>query len=138
MNSGDTLDIRLSTRLEHFSQARHQIELFCARVGIPGIVQDRLILMLEELFTNVVMHSKEATTVTVKVIWHAGNLEVNFSDDGEAFDLFSEDISAMEDELEYRPIGKLGLPLIRALTSSGEYQRDGKWNRLLLQLPLET
>jgi serine/threonine-protein kinase RsbW len=90
-------------------------------------------LALEELFVNVVMHGSHAAQparVQVTLALAGKCLTMTVQDDGPAFDptaLAEPDVTA---GLAERPIGGLGVFLIREMMDEVSYERVGTFNRL--------
>src|SRR5271169_717557 len=59
---------------------------FARDCGFADDEQARLLVILEELFTNVVAHGYGAARVAVALGWRRGWLTIDFVDDGPPFD----------------------------------------------------
>ncbi|HOD42567.1 MAG TPA: ATP-binding protein [Candidatus Wallbacteria bacterium] len=93
-------------------------------------------LMLEELFVNTVSYGypdQSEGSVEIKLSAGGGELAIEFSDDGEEFNPLS--IAAADTELDimHRKIGGLGMHLIRQISDSVEYKRNGNFNTLIIR-----
>ncbi|HOT76691.1 MAG TPA: ATP-binding protein [Candidatus Wallbacteria bacterium] len=93
-------------------------------------------LMLEELFINTVSYGypdQSEGSVEIKLSVSDGELAIEFSDDGEEFDPLS--IAAADTGLDimHRKIGGLGMHLIRQISDSVEYKRNGNFNTLIIR-----
>ena len=104
--------------------------------GLPDDERVRLLLILEELFTNVVAHGyasdAAAGTVAVALGWRDGRLIIDFSDDGRPFDPLALAAPDLDKTGEERPIGGLGVHIVRSLVDEARYRRSGRRNRLRL------
>jgi serine/threonine-protein kinase RsbW len=90
-------------------------------------------LALEEVFMNVVMHgaaADRATRVEVSVALVDGGVILIVEDDGPPFDPLSLPAPDLTASLEKRPIGGLGVFLVRKMMDSVRYQRRGARNQL--------
>jgi anti-sigma regulatory factor (Ser/Thr protein kinase) len=118
------------TRLEAFAEA------FARDCGLADDERARLLIILEELFTNVVVHGYEegfaAGNVTVALGWRRGQLTMDFVDDGRPFDPLAFPGPDLDAPPEQRPIGGLGIPIVRALVDEARYCREGHRNHLHL------
>ena len=130
------MQVRVPAEIGEFRSVRAEIEAFCHAASVPDTVIYRIVLMLEELFTNVVMHGETASEVTISLRRLDGHMTIEFRDNGGEFDPFSVDDRSMHDDLDYRPVGKLGVPLVRALTSKRRFARRDGWNYLMLEVPV--
>jgi sigma-B regulation protein RsbU (phosphoserine phosphatase) len=92
-------------------------------------------LVAEEILTNVAKygHADEAEHwVRVRLVLVPGEVTLEFTDDGRPFD----PLAATPPELVEgvpRPIGRLGLELVRALVDAAQYARAGSENVLTLR-----
>ena len=118
------------TRLEAFAEA------FVRDRGLADEERARLLVILEELFTNVVTHGYggefEAYSVAVALDWRHGRLTINFVDDGPPFDPLAHSAPDLDAPAEQRPIGGLGIAIVRALVDRARYCRQGQRNHLHL------
>jgi anti-sigma regulatory factor (Ser/Thr protein kinase) len=90
-----------------------------------------VVLILEEVLTNLGTHGDCAdhpAEVSIHVLPHEVSARV--SDRGTPFDLTQAPDPALDMSTEHRPIGGLGLFLVRKLSSRVEYHRRGDRNRL--------
>jgi serine/threonine-protein kinase RsbW len=113
------------------------VEDFVHRYDLPQIERSRLLLVLEELFTNVVKygHAEDAaaTTIGITLARKSGELTIEFSDDGPPFDPLIAALPDLERPIADRPIGGLGLHILRSLVDHARYRRKGDRNHLLLR-----
>ena len=118
-------------RLEAFAEA------FARDCALADDERSRLLVILEELFTNVVEHAYEgvqfaAGSVAVTLGWKHGRLTIDFVDDGPPFDPLAHSAPDLDAPPEQRPIGGLGIPIVRALVDEARYSREGHRNHLYL------
>ena len=122
-------------RLEAFAEA------FARNCGLADDERARLLVILEELFTNVVAHGYkgefEADSVAVALDWRRGRLTINFVDNGPPFDPLAHSAPDLDAPAEQRPIGGLGIAIVRALVDRARYCRQGHHNHLHLVRRLE-
>ena len=117
-------------RLEAFADA------FAHGCGLPDDERVRLLLILEELFTNVVEHGyapgSATGNVSVALGLRDGRLTIDFVDDGQPFDPLALAAPDLDVPSQERPIGGLGVHIVRSLVDDARYRRAGRRNRLLL------
>ena len=117
-------------RLEAFA------EKFACNSGLADDERARLLVILEELFTNVVKHGYSAQSaagsVAVALGWKHGRLTIDFVDDGPPFDPLAHSAPDLDAPVEQRPIGGLGIAIVRALIDQARYCRKGHRNHLHL------
>lgn len=102
--------------------------------GLPEARLDVLEIVVEELFVNVAQHSGAAAVELRYSAPAAGVLEVEIADDGQAFDPLTRPAPEFRIPLEARPVGGLGIYLVRRFTQSLRYCRDGGWNRVVFRV----
>ncbi|HEY1313112.1 MAG TPA: ATP-binding protein [Steroidobacteraceae bacterium] len=98
---------------------------------LPATEAPKFELALEEVFMNVVMHGSQASQprVDVHLALSSAGITLVVEDEGPAFDPLSvppPDLAA----IEQRPVGGLGVFLVRQLMDTVEYQRVRSRNRL--------
>ena len=92
-------------------------------------------LALEEIFMNIVMHGSRpglTSRVEVSLALAADGITMTIEDDGPQFDpltLPSPDVTA---SLAERPVGGLGVFLVRRVMDTVSYDRIGACNRLTM------
>jgi len=113
---------------------------FCDRHAIGRNDILRLTLIVEELFTNTVEHGYGGecdAPIHIALSADSGGVSLLFEDAAPPYDPL-DPLSGLEANLaaalDSRPIGKLGLHLIRQLTKSARYVHEDGRNRLWLTL----
>jgi serine/threonine-protein kinase RsbW len=117
-----------------------QVDAFLGEVcGAAGLGRQtclRLTLLVEELFTNTVVHGHGADSeapVRIECEVSPGRIALIYEDTGPAHDPFARVIAPDADaDVEDRPIGGLGVLLVSAMAQHVEYQRAGDRNRISL------
>ena len=109
--------------------------------GLAAGEAQRLRLVLEELFTNTVVHGHRGDCdATVRVALHADadRIELGFDDQAPPFNFVKQAeaaraaLQSLKGGTEERPTGRLGLPLILAMVAHVAYRYEDGWNRLQL------
>ncbi len=100
----------------------------------------RLTLLVEELFTNTVVHGHGADSeapVRLECEVSPGRVALTYEDSGPAHDPFARVIAPdAEASVEERLVGGLGVLLVRAMAQQVEYRRAG--DRNLISLVIST
>ena len=128
------MEARLS--LEADASALRQVDEFVtAFVKDRGLAPDeapRILILLEELLTNLVKYGYPDRSLPGRVEVILGlsgsRLSIEFIDDGRAFNPIAERVSNLEAPAETRPIGGLGLHIMRSLTEDAHYERRDNLN----------
>jgi len=109
---------------------------FWADAGLPPGGQFPFELSLEELFMNVAMHGSAGaeTPRTVVLALRADGTTVTtvIEDDGVAFDPLNAPPPDLESDIEDRPIGGLGVYLVKEMMDRVDYARVDGRNRVTL------
>ena len=128
--------IRLNSRLEELPRAVAWLEECCAREGIPGEVVGDLRLALDELLTNTIRHGYSASgegEMEIRLERVASSARMELRDRARPFD----PLTVPEPELgaapEARPIGGLGVHLVRSLMDCASYAYEEGENRIVLE-----
>lgn len=98
---------------------------WCQRAQVsPGTV-NRLVLVLDELFTNIVMHGYRhdpAGKILVEAQVHEQSVDVTLTDQAPAFNPLLVPATDTSLPLEARPLGGLGLLFVRNTADELHYQ----------------
>jgi len=126
--------------MEQLGAIRAFLEAFCRGRHLSADSGVRLNVVLEELFTNTVLHGHGApSSLPVWVALEAGNgsVEVCYEDRAPPFNplAFAAD-AALGAQVERRPVGGLGVVLARELSSGLEYAYLFGRNRVRLAVPV--
>jgi len=103
------------------------------RHGIPARTVNSIILMLDELLTNVVMHGygdDDSGEIEVTVLPIANGVEVIIRDRARAFNPFSIAEPDTTLDIDERDIGGLGVHFVRKMADGFAYRRDGDFNEV--------
>ena len=112
-------------------------EAFSHDCGLAGDERARLLIILEELFTNVVKHGygvqSPAGSVAITLGRKHGLLTIDFVDDGPPFDPLAHSGPDLDAPAERRQIGGLGIAIMRAFVHRARYCWKGDRNHLRLE-----
>lgn len=117
--------------LNHRSELRrlsHFVEHFSAAHGLSEDDAANINLVLDEIVTNVMRHGYEDRgehEIHVTLGFDRGVAEIEVRDDGKAFDPFTQAPPPKLDvPIEERPIGGLGVYIVRELVDTTAYRRE--------------
>jgi len=108
---------------------------FAEAHAMPASARRSLNIAIDELLANVLSHGqagREACFVTIEAKLDQECVTVVLSDDGPAFDPFSRDAPDTTLSVEDRPIGGLGIHLVKQLMDRVSYQRREGHNEVVL------
>lgn len=118
------------------------VAAFVREEGIAADEAARILILLEELLTNLMKYGypdrAEPGRAEVALAFSGSRLEIEFIDDGCAFDPFAGPPPNLDEPVEDRPVGGLGLHLLRSLTDEVSYERRNDRNVIRLSRALTT
>lgn len=128
----DRVDVNITSDVSELERLAGVVDTFVADHGFPTKIAFNLNLSLDELITNIVSYGYtdgEAHDIQVSLTLQDGYLITRIVDDALEYDPFVEapepDLEAGVDE---RPIGGLGVFLVKELMSRTSYERLGSTN----------
>lgn len=127
--------IVLRNRMDELPRLQQALDAFAEEHGLARQILLELHLILEELVTNVIRHAYQDETeheISVGLTLEAGRLRIEVEDDGLPFDPRHVPPPDVEAPLEDRPIGGLGLHLVRSLVDELRHRRHEGRNLLVL------
>lgn len=102
--------------------------------NLPESRAGELDLLIEEIFMNVCWHAYPGNSQGVVTLEYSipapGELSVEVADQGVEFNPLNAAPPDLTLNLESRPIGGMGILLVKTLAPSITYHRDHDWNRL--------
>ena len=130
-----TLHLKLAARPEELERINVAVEEFGEREDWPSKLLFRVNLVLEELGLNVMTHGQQAGARELEVIVtsEAETITIEIVDDGPRFDpLEDAPLPDPEASLDERPVGGLGIHLVRTMMDEVSYRYEDGKNRLTL------
>ena len=115
--------------------ALDRIEGCCRAAGLTDQDVLEVRLVAEEVLTNIAKYAFEAgATPAVEFRFALDDVAavLEFRDQGKAFDPLAQPPPDLDAPIAERPLGGLGLPLVRALVDEARYLREGPTNVLRL------
>lgn len=108
---------------------------FAAEHDVPAEVRRSVLVVLDDLLANVVSHGlagRDGGEATVEVALGPDELVITLSDNAPPFDPFQRAAPDTALPVEERPIGGLGIHLVRHLVDEASYHRHGDRNVTVL------
>ena len=128
-------------RLEILPETVAFVETWCMERGVRADEALRLALIVEELFTNTVMHGHGGVRggagafVALTLVPHPRGIELVYEDVAPPYDPTPQLAGAhapIDGEVGARPVGGLGLRLVGQFAVAARYAYENGWNRLWL------
>lgn len=136
--SHEGLQITMPNTLEGLALVKSQVDQFGNVHHIKRALLRKLQVVLDELLSNVVRygceHLPEQTPIEVRLLRQGHRLLIQLRDPGRPFDPFDAPEPDLSLALDDRPIGGLGVHMVRKMVSSYRYQRIGEWNQTDLEM----
>ena len=124
------VELRLANDLAGLAGLADRIERFGSEQGLATNVVNALNVALDEAVSNAINHGYDAGMrgeIAVRLRRETDRVEVEVEDDGRPFDPLQVPPPDLTLPLERRPIGGLGIHLIRNLMDEVSYaRRDGR------------
>lgn len=130
------IEYRLKNELEEIQNLAQAIENFGAANNVPEQVIFQVNLSLDELLTNTISYGfKEGEEHEIIVGLYLNNktLVIEIRDDGMPFNPLQHEEPDISQDIEERPIGGLGIHLVRNMMDHLEYKREANFNVLIMK-----
>jgi anti-sigma regulatory factor (Ser/Thr protein kinase) len=127
------VELRLANDLAGLAQLAERVEGFGTAQNLPASVVNALNVVLDEAVSNAINHGYDAGVrgeIAVRLRRAPDGVLLEVEDDGRPFDPLQVPPPDLTLSLERRPIGGLGIHLIRNLMDEVSYARVGGRNVL--------
>lgn len=133
----EPVELAFAAELGNLEEVQAAVERFAEREDLSTKASYALSLCLEELLTNVVMHGSEdsaadGTTISLVMLREGDEVRVSIEDNGTPYDPTETPEPDLDALLEDRPIGGLGVHLVRELAQQFDYSHVDDKNRVLI------
>ena len=111
------------------------VEQALTRLNTPASDRDKMMMALDEALTNVVLYAYPEDlrgTVSIRICRNDNTITAEVVDHGKPFDPTAHPAPDVTLPIEQRPIGGLGIHLMRNLVTSLRYYRKEGENHLVL------
>jgi len=129
--------IQFKNNLSELERLNLILAEFGERYHLPSKVLFNLNLALEEILTNIISYgydNREEHEIIVRLSLEQGELTAEVEDDGRPFNPLEAPEQDLNKPLEERPVGGLGIHLVRKLMDELTYQRQEGRNLLLIKI----
>jgi anti-sigma regulatory factor (Ser/Thr protein kinase) len=134
----DFIQLKLPAQMESLGEITTFVHRAAEQASFPEIDLGRLDLVMEEVVMNVINYAyPDGQGGDIEVgyaIEGPGKLSVQICDNGREFDPLAKDPPDLRLGLSERPIGGLGIFLVKQIAHSISYNRDGERNVLTFRL----
>jgi serine/threonine-protein kinase RsbW len=122
---------QLSANTENFLRLRALAKDFCSRMNVEADLSCRLLVVLEELFTNTIKHGYRGAdgSIRIELKQIPGYISITYEDAAPPFDPLKAVLVDPSITVNKGKIGGMGLLLVRKMADSLTYERRGECNR---------
>jgi anti-sigma regulatory factor (Ser/Thr protein kinase) len=135
MTDPKTIAVAIKNDLSEIERLSHIVNDFVTCNHLPSKVAFDLNLALDEILTNVISYGYDGGEHLINIRGAVADeiITIEVEDDGRPFDPLATPEPDLNAALDERPIGGLGIHLVRKLTDQQEYRRHEGKNLLILK-----
>ena len=133
------LSLKVETSVAELERISAAVKDFGEQQNWPANLIFKVNLVLEELGINIMKNGYDYGLHDFEIVLTSepDTLKVEVIDDGRPFDPLNDaPIPDLESSLDDRPVGGLGIYLVRSMVDRMHYRRTGDQNRLTLEINL--
>jgi anti-sigma regulatory factor (Ser/Thr protein kinase) len=129
------LELILFNRPSEIARLQDQLEALGSELGLPLKILHEVQLAVEEHLTNILKHGFDDQgehRIRVQVLAAPTELRIEVEDDGRPFDPLKHPPPDLSQALDERPVGGLGIHMMRKSMDRMEYRRASGKNILVM------
>jgi len=131
-----TILVELKNNLTEIGRISQTIDEFCASNQLPPDKGFALNLSLEEVLTNIINYAyddNDEHIILVRLNLHQDQVYIEVEDDGKPFNPLEVKPPDIHKPIDERPIGGLGIHLVKNHMDSLQYKRKEERNLLIMK-----
>ena len=132
-----SLSVTLVNDQSEVERLSRLVEAFGEAEGVSADSIFSVNLALDEVITNIIRYAHDdggrQHPIVVRLALESGVLTAQVEDDGRAFNPLEAPAPDLNASIEDRPIGGLGIHLVRTMMNSVEYRRENGRNVLIMK-----
>jgi len=131
----DRLELTLANQRSALARSQDELESFARQHGLPARVLHPVQLALEEHLTNIIAYGYDDPlehNISVRVLLNHPCLRIEVEDDGHPFNPLEYPSPDLAKPIEDRPVGGLGIYMMRKSLDGIEYSHTAGRNRLVM------
>ena len=131
-----SMSVTLVNEQSEVERLSRLVEAFGEAEGLPLDSIFNVNLALDEVITNIIHYAHndgQQHPIVVRLAIESGVLTAQVEDDGRAFNPLDAPVPDLNASIDERPIGGLGIHLVRTMMSSVEYRRENGRNVLIMK-----
>ena len=134
----ESITLVIKSRGKNLAYVNETVEEFAAKLNFSNKSKRYLSVICDEIFSNIVKYAypqEEGNIIfTVTSVPEKDQLVMSFSDTGIPFNPLTADEVDLSLPPDKRPVGKMGLHIVRKLAKSVSYKREDEKNVLTIIL----
>jgi len=132
-----SISIALTNNRYELVRLAEAVERFGAEQHLPNDTLTNINLVLDEVVSNVIKYGRAGDSdgaINVSLVREGGRLTIEVSDDGIAFNPLEATPPNLDLPIMERPVGGLGIHIVKALTETAAYRREHERNYLTMTM----
>lgn len=125
------LHLKVINQYIEIDRVNSEFDAFAKACELDDSIRRKVNLVFDELLNNIISYAfqdEEDHHIDISVKYHSDQLEIQISDDGTPYNIFQSPSPKTDLPLEDRPIGGLGIYLVRQVMDEYAYNRKGNQN----------
>lgn len=130
-----TLELRVENRLAEIERVNTRFNIFCEENSIPPAIRRKFNTAFDELLNNIISYAFQDVSIHIihiRIVYEPPKITAEITDDGAPFNPFEAPAPDTASPLANRPIGGLGIHLVRQMMDECHYHWTGDLNRVTL------
>ena len=136
-----TLELRVENKLAEISRVNERFNAFCIKNAIPDSTRRKFNTVFDELLNNIISYAFQEGRlhiIHIYVTYEAPKIIAQISDDGIPFNLFEAAVPDLASDIDERPIGGLGIHMVRQIMDEYFYEWNNNRNWVTLVKIIES
>jgi sigma-B regulation protein RsbU (phosphoserine phosphatase) len=128
-------ELKIEARLENLEAVLDFVVEQLEKTRCPPKTQNQISIAVEEVFVNIVRYAYSPGTgmAAIRVWASVDEIRLEFEDSGKPYNPLEKEDPDLSVPVDDRPIGGLGIFMVKKLMDSVEYRHDGGQNLLILK-----
>ena len=132
--------IEITNKINELQTIEEFIEKISEEINLPLNIKYQLDVILDEIVTNIISYGyndKEEHKIKLSVKYKDKLMTMEIEDDGINFNPLELPPPDITIPLEDRPIGGLGIHIVKNLVKNIDYKRENNKNRLIMEIEIK-
>jgi anti-sigma regulatory factor (Ser/Thr protein kinase) len=133
---GEKLYIRINNQISEIAHVSQSFNDFSIQNKLPGKISHALDLALDEVLNNIIKYGfddKNKHDINIEIDVSKNHIKLKIEDDGQQFNPLEVPEADTKSSIEERPIGGLGIHLVRNLMDDVQYKYENNKNCITMR-----